>query len=94
MKIAIPDDYQNVALKMADWAALSGRAEITVFNGDALWRDADSHGELFGHLRRCCHTQFRPKMRASALDNKVRLLHYAKYFVSTELSEILTFGRS
>jgi phosphoglycerate dehydrogenase-like enzyme len=32
MKIAILDDYQNVALEMADWAALSGRAEITVFN--------------------------------------------------------------
>ena len=31
-KIAILDDYQNVALKMADWSALSGRAEITVFN--------------------------------------------------------------
>jgi phosphoglycerate dehydrogenase-like enzyme len=32
MKIAILDDYQNVALKMADWSALSGRAKITVFN--------------------------------------------------------------
>src|SRR6266571_2404423 len=32
MKIAILDDYQNVALRMADWAALAGRAEITVFN--------------------------------------------------------------
>ena len=32
MNIAILDDYQNVALKMADWSALSGRAEITVFN--------------------------------------------------------------
>jgi phosphoglycerate dehydrogenase-like enzyme len=32
MKIAILDDYQNVALKMADWSTLSGRAEITVFN--------------------------------------------------------------
>ena len=32
VKIAILDDYQNVALKMADWSALSGRAEITVFN--------------------------------------------------------------
>src|ERR1700686_2665979 len=32
VKIAILDDYQNVALKMADWAALSGRADITVFN--------------------------------------------------------------
>jgi len=32
MKIAILDDYQDVALRMADWSALSGRAEITVFN--------------------------------------------------------------
>jgi phosphoglycerate dehydrogenase-like enzyme len=32
MKIAILDDYQNVALEMADWSALSKRAEITVFN--------------------------------------------------------------
>src|SRR5229473_2621891 len=31
-KIAVLDDYQNVALKMADWSALSQRAEITVFN--------------------------------------------------------------
>ena len=27
MKIAILDDNQNVALKMADWSALSGRAD-------------------------------------------------------------------
>ena len=32
MKIAILDDYQNVALKMADWTALAARAEIRVFN--------------------------------------------------------------
>src|SRR6195256_1335217 len=32
MKIAILDDYQNVTLAMADWSALSKRAEITVFN--------------------------------------------------------------
>jgi phosphoglycerate dehydrogenase-like enzyme len=32
MKIAILDDYQNVALKMADWSAFPERAEITVFN--------------------------------------------------------------
>jgi phosphoglycerate dehydrogenase-like enzyme len=32
MKIAILDDYQNAALKMADWSALSERAEITVFD--------------------------------------------------------------
>src|SRR5712691_3434135 len=32
MKIAILDDYQNVALRMADWSALAARAEITEFN--------------------------------------------------------------
>src|SRR6516225_6486924 len=32
IKIAILDDYQNVALRMADWSALTQRAEITVFN--------------------------------------------------------------
>jgi hypothetical protein len=32
MKIAILDDYQNVALRMADWSARAGGSEITVFN--------------------------------------------------------------
>jgi phosphoglycerate dehydrogenase-like enzyme len=32
MKVAILDDYQNVALEMADWSPVAGRAEITVFN--------------------------------------------------------------
>ena len=31
-KIAILDDYQNVALDMADWGSLPADAEITVFN--------------------------------------------------------------
>ena len=33
VNIAILDDYQNVALKLADWSSLQGRAYITVFNG-------------------------------------------------------------
>ena len=32
MKVAILDDYQNVALKLADWSDVLRRAEITVFN--------------------------------------------------------------
>jgi phosphoglycerate dehydrogenase-like enzyme len=32
MKIAILDDYQNVALRMADWSRVASRAEISVFN--------------------------------------------------------------
>ena len=31
MKVAILDDYQNVALQMADWSPVAARAEITVF---------------------------------------------------------------
>jgi hypothetical protein len=32
VKVAILDDYQNVAQQMADWSPLAGRATITVFN--------------------------------------------------------------
>lgn len=31
MKVAILDDYQNVALDMADWSSVTSRAEVTVF---------------------------------------------------------------
>jgi D-3-phosphoglycerate dehydrogenase len=32
LRCAILDDYQNVALQMADWSALRGKVDITVFN--------------------------------------------------------------
>lgn len=32
LKIAVLDDYQNIALAMADWSAITKNAEITVFN--------------------------------------------------------------
>ncbi len=32
VQVAVLDDYQNVALQMADWSPLAGRATITVFN--------------------------------------------------------------
>ena len=32
VRVAILDDYQNVALDMSDWSPLKNRAEITVFN--------------------------------------------------------------
>src|SRR5258708_31347888 len=32
VKIAILADYQNVALSIADWAAVAKKADITVFN--------------------------------------------------------------
>ena len=31
-RIAVLDDYQNVALSMANWSVLDGQATVTVFN--------------------------------------------------------------
>lgn len=31
-RIAVLDDYQNVALSIADWSVLEGQATVTVFN--------------------------------------------------------------
>lgn len=40
VKVAILDDYQNVALSMADWSAVAARADITVFNDHLADQDA------------------------------------------------------
>jgi phosphoglycerate dehydrogenase-like enzyme len=39
-KVAVLDDYQNVALSSADWSTLDGRAAITVFNDHLADPDA------------------------------------------------------
>lgn len=40
MKVAILDDYQNVALSMADWSQVAARADITVFTDHEADHDA------------------------------------------------------
>ncbi len=40
MRVAILDDYQNVALSMADWSEVAARADITVFNDHLADQDA------------------------------------------------------
>jgi phosphoglycerate dehydrogenase-like enzyme len=40
MKVAVLDDYQNVALTMADWSAVAKRAQIDVFNDHLADLDA------------------------------------------------------
>ena len=40
VKIAVLDDYQNVALSMADWSVLDGRASVSVFNDHLADPDA------------------------------------------------------
>jgi phosphoglycerate dehydrogenase-like enzyme len=39
MKVAVLDDYQNVALQMADWSPVAQRAEITVFTDHVAGQD-------------------------------------------------------
>src|SRR3984893_5584415 len=40
LRVAVLDDYQGVALSMADWSALEGRAAVTVFNDHIANLDA------------------------------------------------------
>ena len=40
MQVAILDDYQNVALSMADWSDVAARAEITIFTDHLADQDA------------------------------------------------------
>ena len=39
-KVAVLDDYQNAALRLADWSVLEGRAAVTVFNDHLAEVDA------------------------------------------------------
>src|SRR5579863_3816118 len=39
IRVAILDDYQNIALELADWASLGDRVEVTVFNDHVSDRD-------------------------------------------------------
>ena len=40
VKIAVLDDYQNIALQMADWSSIPGNPEIQVFNNHLSEEDA------------------------------------------------------
>jgi phosphoglycerate dehydrogenase-like enzyme len=40
LRCAVLDDYQNVALSMADWSSLAGRVEVTVFDEHLDGEDA------------------------------------------------------
>lgn len=64
-KIAILDDYQNVALKYADWTPIQSQAQITVFN-DTL----HTEGSLVSRLEPfdiICTMRERTKFPASLL---------------------------
>ena len=77
MKIAILDDYQNVALSSADWSAVAEKADITVFNDHIDQTDA-----LIERLRpfdAVCVMRERTPLRRGIIERLPRL----KFIAST-----------
>jgi phosphoglycerate dehydrogenase-like enzyme len=73
-KIAVLDDYQNVALSLADWSALDERATVTVFNDHLADSDA-----VVGRLKPfdvVCVMRERTPMTRAAIERlpKLRLI--------------------
>jgi phosphoglycerate dehydrogenase-like enzyme len=71
VEIAVLDDYQDVALEMADWSVLKGRARITVFRDHT----ADGH-RLIERLRPfdvVCVMRERTPLSRSVIESLPRL---------------------
>ena len=77
MKIAILDDYQNVALSIADWSAVAKRADITVFNDHIDQTDALIEGLL--PFDAICVMRERTPLRGDIIERLPRL----KFIAST-----------
>ncbi|BCO37116.1 hydroxyacid dehydrogenase [Mycobacterium heckeshornense] len=71
MKVAILDDYQNVALSMADWSDVASRAEITVF-GDHL-ADTDALVERLAPFDVVCVMRERTPLPRAVIERLPRL---------------------
>ncbi len=52
-RCAVLDDYQNVALKMADWSRISGDVDVKVFNA-SLGETADQLGRALAGFQIVC----------------------------------------
>jgi len=50
MKIAILDDYQNVAKRFADWSEIESRVELTVFTDHLTDQKALDHVLAAPHI--------------------------------------------
>ncbi|HSA81005.1 MAG TPA: D-2-hydroxyacid dehydrogenase family protein [Geminicoccaceae bacterium] len=74
MKLALLDDYQRVALEMADWASLRGDVEITVF--DRHLGDEDAVAAALREFEIVCIMRERTPFPAALLERlpKLRLL--------------------
>lgn len=71
MKVAILDDYQNVALRMADWSEVAARAEITVFTDHLA--DPDALVERLAPFDVVCVMRERTPLPRSVIERLPRL---------------------
>ena len=73
-KIAVLDDYQNVALSLADWSALDERATVTVFNDHLA--DSDAVVERLKPFDVVCVMRERTPMTRAVIERlpKLRLI--------------------
>jgi phosphoglycerate dehydrogenase-like enzyme len=65
-KIAVLDDYQSVALKMADWSAVTARAHVDVFSDHLA--DADLLAERLLPYDVICVMRERTPLRAALIE--------------------------
>jgi phosphoglycerate dehydrogenase-like enzyme len=65
-KIAVLDDYQSVALKMADWSAVAARAQVDVFSDHLA--DADALAERLHPYDIVCVMRERTPLRAELIE--------------------------
>jgi phosphoglycerate dehydrogenase-like enzyme len=77
IKVAILDDFQEVALKMADWSPLRSRAELTVFRDHIS--DLTALAERLAPFDVVCAMRERTPLRRNLLERLRRL----KLIVST-----------
>jgi phosphoglycerate dehydrogenase-like enzyme len=75
--VAVLDDYQNAALRLADWSVLDGRAAITVFNDHLA--DPDAVVERLKDFDVLCVMRERTPLRRALLERLPKL----KLIVST-----------
>src|SRR5260370_18371438 len=70
-RVAILDDYQDVALSLADWSVLDGRASVTVFNDHLV--DADAVAERLQPFDVVCVMRERTPLTRAILERLPRL---------------------
>ena len=70
-RIAVLDDYHNVALSLADWSVLEARATVTVFNDHLA--DSDAVVERLQPFDIVCVMRERTPMTRSIIERLPKL---------------------